>query len=196
MLQVVFVRYLSDMFPSHSLYVPLSLSLLLALTTFYYPCVCAHLSCVWVPHSCAKTRKDFERKVVLPSGPATQDGKFHVKMSIMLCKYRILRLLYSWLLICLSSERVWAFTAQSSIQDRRPGRGNSEGDWGLPYRLDEGGRVGGKVIFHVTEVTPVLSPGPHQEGSGQDSVGLFFYLAATLSSLWPHACLCKLWPRL
>lgn len=46
MLQVVFVRYLSDMFPSHSLYVPLSLSLLLALTTFYYPCVCAHLSCV------------------------------------------------------------------------------------------------------------------------------------------------------
>lgn len=159
--------------PAHSLY-PYPFPCFLLSPRFIIP-VCVPISLVFefpIP---------VQRKVVLPSGPATWDGKFHVKMSIMLCKFDFC--------ICLSFERVWAFTTQSSGQGRRPGRGDSEGDGGLTYRLDE---VGGKVIFHVTEVTPVLSPGPHQEGSGQDSVGLFFCLATTLSSLWPHACLCKL----
>lgn len=174
--------------PAHSLYP--------------YPFPCFLLSPRFIIPLCVPISLVFEfpipvqRKVVLPSGPATWDGNFHVKMPIMLCKFRMFWLMYS----CTSNLFVIWKSLGIYYTELRTGQKAWERQLRKRRRINLqvrwGGRVGGKVIFHVTEVTPVLSPEPHQEGSGQDSVGLFFCLAATLSSLWPHACLCKLWPRL
>lgn len=63
--------------PAHIVQPPSSLSLLLALTASYHPCVCTHL-----PEFPIAVQRQ-ETQLTVPSGPGTQDGSFDVRMSIL-----------------------------------------------------------------------------------------------------------------